>query len=137
VAFVVENASNVTLYITLFDCAASGRVLLLGDKGVPKRSKHVFWLDDRLGDPFVASLPDDHTIGIDRIAAIGTTRSNMPLSHLIRHQSFDDLIYAEKRGGPDFGGRRGATEPEEAWTSALTAVRILRARKPWFGPALN
>lgn len=130
VAFVVENASGASLYVTLFDCTASGRVLLLGDKGIPKCSKHVFWLEDTLGDPFVASLPDGHAIGIDRIAAIGTTRSNMPLSHLIRHQSFDDLIYPERLERSAPGGLRGATEPEEAWTSALTAVRIVRVTSP-------
>lgn len=127
VAIVVENAATMTLYVSLLDCAASGRVLLLGEKGVPKRSKHVFWLNETLGDPFVASLSDDRDIGVERILAIATTRSNVSLSYLTRLQSFDDLINPKRSRGAAVDNERGATEPEEAWTSAMTALRVVRA----------
>jgi hypothetical protein len=129
VAVVVANAAEMTLYVSLFDCAASGRVLLLGEKAVPKRSKHVFWLYDTLSDPFIASLPHDRAVGVDRIVAIATTRPNAPLSNLIRHQSFADLIYPEWRSKTELSDQIGVTEPAEAWTSAVTALRIVRAPK--------
>lgn len=135
VCFVVDNASSVKLYVTLFDCAPSGRVLLLGEKnGLPSRSKHVFWLGETLGNPFVASLPDDRSIGVDRIAAIATTRPDRSLRYLERRQSFADLMVQKKRtrsADSDDTTRaaedaRGATEPEESWTAAMTAVRVVR-----------
>jgi hypothetical protein len=128
VAIVVENAAAMTLYVSLFDCATSGRVLLLGEKAVPKRSKHVFWLHETLGSPFIASLPDDRAVGVDRIVAIATTRSNAPLGYLVRRQSFADVIYPERRSRAALADQRGITEPAEAWTSAVTALRIFRAR---------
>jgi hypothetical protein len=126
IAIAVDNTAGITLYVSLFDCAASGRVLSLGsEKAVPKRSKHVFWLWDRLGEPFVASLPDDREIGADRIVAIATTRPDAPLRYLTRDQSFEELIHPTRAAGtePD----RDLTEPAEMWTSAMTTLRIVRA----------
>jgi hypothetical protein len=127
VAVAVENAAAMALYVSLFDCAASGRVLLLGEKAVPKRSRHVFWLNDVLGDPFVAFLSDGREIGVERIVAIATTRPNVPLGYLTRSQSFDDLIRPKRSRAAEMQNNRGATEPEEAWTSAATALRVVRA----------
>jgi hypothetical protein len=127
VAIAVENAAEMTLYVSLFDCAASGRVLLLGEKAIPKRSKHVFWLNDTLGDPFEAFLSDGRKIGVERIIAIATTRPNVPLGYLTRSQSFDDLIQPKRSRTTEMEKNRGATEPEEAWTSAMTALRVVPA----------
>ena len=128
VAIVVENAAAMTLYVSLFDCAASGRVLLLGEKAVPKRSKHVFWFQDTLGAPFVASVPEGREIGVERIVAIGTTRPNVSLGYLARSRSFDDLIRPKTRSrAASLEDNRGTSEPEEAWTSAVTALRVVRA----------
>jgi uncharacterized caspase-like protein len=130
VAIVVDNASEGTLYVSLFDCAASGRVLLLGEKGVPRRSRHVFWFQDTLGQPFAASLPADRDVGVDRLAAIATTRPDAALSYLIRTMSFADLIGPQLRAvsaNRDLtGDSRAVSEPAEAWTSAVTALRIVR-----------
>ena len=128
VCFVVENAAEVALSVALFDCAASGRVVLLGEKRVPRLAKHVFWFEDTLGNPFTAGLPDDRRVGVDRID-----------SH--RHHPARRLA-AVSRAPPDFRrdpraagqGRAprlrdlgGMEEPSaESWTSALTAVRIDR-----------
>lgn len=127
VAIAVENAAAMTLYVSLFDCAASGRVLLLGEKAVPKRSKHIFWLNDVLGDPFVAFLLGGREVGVERIVAIATTRPNVPLAYLTRSQSFDDLIQPSQRRDAEMEKGRGVREPEEAWTSAMTALRVVRA----------
>jgi hypothetical protein len=130
VAIAVENASDVTLYVSLFDCAASGRVILLGEKGVPKRSKHVFWFQDTLGTPFEASVPAARDVGVDRLAAIATTRPNATLTYLIRTTSFADLLGPQLRAVPAdrdlTGDSRAGSEPAEAWTSAVTALRIVR-----------
>lgn len=135
IAFVVDNASDVTLYVTLVDSAASGRVLLLGEKPLTKRSKHVFWLNEVLGDPFVGFLPDDCTVGVERIAAIATTRPNVSLGYLMRGQSFEELIHPEHAARHAFGNKRGTVEPAEAWTSAMTVLRIVRTLKRQRCPA--
>jgi len=129
IAIAVENTATVTLYVSLFDCAASGRVLPLGTKGVPKRSKHVFWSNDQLGEPFPVFLAGDRNLGVDRIVAIATTRSDVPLDYLTRFRSFDDLIKPKRRSRSfEIGNNRGTIEPAEAWTSAVTALRVVRAK---------
>jgi hypothetical protein len=125
-AIVVENAAERKLYVSLFDCAATGRVLLLGEKQVPKRSKHVFWLNDTLGEPYAALLSDDRDVGVERIVAIATTRPDVSLSYLKRDQSFDDVINPRQSRGAARDNVRGVLEPEEAWTSAVTALRVVR-----------
>jgi hypothetical protein len=126
VCFVIENASSVALSVTLLDCAASGRVLVLGEKRVPRRSTHVFWYGGTLGNPFVASLPDDRRLGVDRIVAIATTRSDVSLRYLERRQSFANVM-SPAGGARAVASDRSTAEPTpESWTSVLTAVRIAR-----------
>jgi hypothetical protein len=122
VCFVVENASSVALSVTLLDCAPSGRVLLLGEKRIPRLSRHVFWYGDTLGSPFVASLPDNRPIGVERIAAIATTRPDVSLRYLERRQSFADVMSPPGSVRPAVSEVRGATEPSpKSWTPALTS----------------
>jgi Caspase domain len=127
VCFVIENAAEVPLSVALFDCATSGRVLLLGEKRVPKLAKHVFWLEDTLGKPFTAGLQDDRRVGVDRIAAIATTRPDVSLRYLERRQAFAEILAPPVRAEPRRRDMRAAEErPPESWTSALTAVWIVR-----------
>ena len=128
VCFVVENAAEVALSVALFDCAPSGRVLLLGEKRVPRLARHVFWFQDTLGKPFPAGLPDGCRVDVDRIAAIATTRPDVSLRYLERRQTFAEILAQRIRGVVprlrDLGGEE--EPPAESWTSALTAVRIVR-----------
>ena len=123
----VENAAEVAISATLIDCAASGRVLILGEKRIPPRSRHVFWFMDVLGKPFAASLPDDRSLGVDRITAIATTRPDVSMKYLEPRTSFAELITpdAKSRSLSDSDGA-DAGPPAERWTSAMTALRITR-----------
>jgi Caspase domain len=134
VCFVVENAAEVALSVALIDCNPSGQVLLLGEKRVPRLARHVFWFQDTLGTPFTAGLPDDRRVGVDRIAAIATTRPDVSLQYLERRQTFAEILAPRVRGAvPRLRDLGGVEEPSaESWTSALTAVRIVR-RDRW-GP---
>ena len=67
-------------------------MLLLGEKRVPRRARHVFWSGDTLGTPFVAGLPDGRAVGVDRIVAIATTRPDVSLGYLERSESFAQII---------------------------------------------
>jgi hypothetical protein len=128
VCFVVENGSDNALVVTLIDCAASGRVLILGEKRIPPHSRHVFWYMDVLGKPFGASLPADRSLGVDRIVAIATSRPDASLRYLERSTSFAELISQPSqapRESRDLGGA-DVGPPPERWTSALTALRISR-----------
>ncbi len=125
ICFVVDNAAEVPLTVALIDCAASGRVLLLGEKRLPKSSKHVFWFQDTLGQPFAPALPEGLSVGIDRIVAIATTRTDVSLRYLERRQSFADVIAPVRSRGIDSRSAGRAVEtPVESWTSAVTAIRI-------------
>ena len=127
VCFVVDNAAELPLTVALIDCAASGRVSLLGEKRMPKRSKHVFWFQDTLGQPFAPALPEGLSIGIDRIVAIATTRTDLSLRYLERRQSFADVMApARTRSGGVRSAGQTVETPVESWTSAVTAVRITR-----------
>ena len=126
VCFAVTNGADVPLTVALIDCAASGRVLLLGEKRVPRLARHVFWFQEMLGQPFVPGLPEDQAVGVDRIVAIATTRADISLGYLARRESFAEVIAPERSRGP---GPLMGTQPGEepvSWTSAVTAVRITR-----------
>jgi hypothetical protein len=127
ICFVVENGADDALSVILIDCASSGRVLILGEKRIPRRSRHVFWYADVLGSPFEASLPDECSVGVDRIVAIATTRPDVSLGYLERRTSFAELI-APSRGPGLFKdlGEADVGAPAERWTAALTALRITR-----------
>ena len=51
----VRNASIRRLRVTLVNCAASGKVELLGDQVIDPRSYYRFWRGNVQGSPFVAS----------------------------------------------------------------------------------
>lgn len=122
--FVVENGSDVDLFVTLIDSAPSGRVVILGEKHIMKRSRHVFWELETLGRPFTVSLQADVSVGVDRIAAIATTKSDISLRFLERRTGFAELL-RQVRGVRDIGDAPLDAGPlTERWTSALTAVRV-------------
>jgi Caspase domain len=120
VCFVVENTAEVTLRVTLLDCAASGRVQVLGEKALPARTKHVFWAGATLASPFRVSLTDARRAGVDRLVAIGATSTTASLAYLANRTSFAELL-ARTRGMRGSVARGGVPE---LWTSATTALRI-------------
>ena len=120
--FVVQNAASVALWVTLINCATSGRVQLLGEQLVPGLTRRAFWANDQLGAPWSFSLPDARLAGVDRLVAIGTTRRTSSLQHLRRTTSFDDIL--NPRRATRSGGESRAATPVEQWTQAMTTMRI-------------
>ena len=88
----VFNHSDRDLHVTLFDVAASGKVLLLGESQIPKRARHDFWGNDVLGTPFQVNLDDDVALGVDRLVAIGTTDPAINIRHLKLQSSFAKIV---------------------------------------------
>jgi hypothetical protein len=123
VCVVVENTAEVKLVVHLFDCAPSGKVLFLGKKDLPRRSKHAFWMHADLGLPFSVSVPAGRTVGIDRLVAIGTTDLAANLEHMQRTTSFADLLDLMRGGTRSIDGAR---RPPPLWTSAMTVLRVER-----------
>jgi hypothetical protein len=132
VCFAIDNFSDVDLWVSLFDCAASGRVHLLGEPQLPAAttrpdgttipSRAVVWRGATLGEPFPASLPKGRTVAVDRLVAIGTTSAGTSLRALVRQDSFDELIDGPvKRGGLP---QTRSAEVVEQWTSAVTSTRM-------------
>src|SRR5262249_33776755 len=60
IAINVENRSSEDLYTNLINCAASGKVEILGPAQlqIPKGRRQTFWLGGRLGSPFKCGLPE-------------------------------------------------------------------------------
>lgn len=122
VCFVVDNASDVPLWVTLICCAMSGRVQILGEQQIPAHARRAFWANDRLGAPFAVSLPDQRPSGVDRIVAIGTTDRAVSLQYLRRSMSFEEVLNPRRtvRATPD----PERPLPVEQWTAAMTTLRI-------------
>lgn len=119
----VENCSDLALSVTLLCSATSGRVSILGEKRVVARSQHVFWFNDVLGNPFLASLPPGQSVGIDRIVAIGTPRRDLSLGFLRLRGSFGEILEGSFR---DASTPNSITQSADSWTAAQTALRIAR-----------
>jgi hypothetical protein len=131
VCFAVDNAADVALSVTLLDCFPSGSVVTLGEARIPKGARHTFWWEDALGVPFEASLSEDRRVGVDRVVAVGTTRPDVSLRYLESPASFASILSSTREidlGDRDLGGESAPSDPPaESWTSALTAVRVVRA----------
>jgi len=122
VCFVVENISGESLWVTVINCAASGRVQILGEQEIAAHARRAFWSQDQLGRPWTLSLPHERSVGVDRLVAIGTTNKVASLQHLKRSASFDDILNSPGtfRSGAEFRERILI----ERWTSAMTTIRI-------------
>jgi hypothetical protein len=126
VCFAVDNCSDHGLRVTLLDCQASGRVAILGEKKIAAGGKHVFWLEEDLGTPFEAWLPDGKDLSVDRLVAIGTTRLDSSLRHLEVGASFEELLAPKREKDRDVEPPMDEPQPVEHWTSVGTAVRMTR-----------
>jgi hypothetical protein len=69
-------------------------------------------------------------VAVDRIAAIATTRSDVSLGFLESSQTFAQILAPPTRGEPRSRDLTPVEEPKpppaDSWTSALTALRIVR-----------
>lgn len=123
----VENLSDRSLYVTLFDVAASGRVFMLGTAQIPARARERFWYGNVIGTPFAASLPAGQPLGVDRIVAIATTVAGVDLGHMQQRTSFADLIERTRDSEQprDLGPPPGPA-PVEQYTSAVADMWVRR-----------
>jgi hypothetical protein len=113
--------------VTLVNCAASGRVQLLGKQTIDPDAYQVFWAGSRIGAPFQMTPPEDRPRCIDRLVAIGTTAMDRSLDHLRVDTKFEDLT-STTRGDPrDIGDGTGPDAPPiEHWTSAQAIIETRR-----------
>lgn len=88
----IRNASIYDLRVTLLNCAASGKVELLGNQVITARSSQRFWQDAIVGKPFIASTAPGSTRCVDRMVAIGTTLLGKNLEYLRSDLRFSDLL---------------------------------------------
>ncbi|WP_437970903.1 caspase family protein [Sorangium sp. So ce260] len=127
VCVVVENRCSTRLYANLLNCAASGRVELLGTSQheVPPGRRQTFWLRGQLGRPFHSRLAEGRRVGVDRLIAVATTEPDVDLAFLRLDTSFDDALRTSFRDmGPD------EHEPREMWTATLVAMKLSRDAAP-------
>lgn len=96
---VIENRSSTRLYANLINCAASGRVEILGatQLEIPPARRQTFWLRGLLGKAFPCTLPKNRSSGVERLIAVGTTVPDVDLSFLQQSASFEEAICARTR----------------------------------------
>jgi hypothetical protein len=128
VCVAVDNRSDRRLSISLFDCAPSGRVFLLGEKPIDANGRHVFWCGETLGTPFEMSVPAGATVGIDRVVAIGTTREDRALAHLASAVSFADILQPPPALRGVMRGVLRSAATVEAWTSTTACLRVTKLK---------
>lgn len=122
----LHNHSDLELHVTLFDVGASGMVFNLGKSSIPARARYRFWAGSTLGVPFQASIPNHHSLGVDRIVAIGTTDPALDLSHLEVRDSFEKILRPQ-RATKDLGPQRKEEIRMERYTSAIAYLWISSA----------
>lgn len=125
VCLLVENMSDVGLYVTLIACQASGNVAVMSRSQVPGRGAHVFWQSDTLGRPFRLWLKSGQDVGVDRLVVIGTTNRKAWLKHLETKTRFAEIIQPPL-GERNLGEEERSTLQPEVWTSTVTALRVER-----------
>jgi len=127
ICIAVENHSDRSLYVTLFDAAASGRVFMLGTGQIPARGRERFWFGNLIGTPFAASLPAGQPLGVDRIVAIATTVAGVDLGHMQPSTGFADLIERTRDSEqPRDLGPPPRPPPVEQYTSAVADMWVRR-----------
>jgi hypothetical protein len=129
VYFTAHNRSRYTLRVTLLNCAASGKVQLLGDQTISPNKVHEFWANNQDGALFRMEPPSGVRRCIDRLVAIGTTTMGHDLAHLQVATTFASLV-PRTRGGSENrdigGGANDDTAPIEQWTSAQVVIETRR-----------
>jgi hypothetical protein len=124
VCVLVENRSSERLYANLLNCAASGRVEILGatQLEIPPHRRQTFWLSGHLGQAFRCRVAKGRSAAVERLIAVATTRPDVDLSFLRVTTSFEDAIRWNLREmGPS------EHEPRELWTATLTTMKIVRS----------
>jgi hypothetical protein len=127
ICFELRNSSRRSLYATLIDVAASGRVIILAHQvQLPPGSCERIWLDGTLGLPFEASLPDSDRVGVDRLVVVATTRAGVDFRHLATTNTFAAATRSATRShARDFGASRAPEPLVEQWTADSASVRIV------------
>ncbi len=122
--FELANRSPVTLHVTLFNVARSGRVQLLDLMTLEPGIKQRVWHDRAVGHAFSLAGPP----GFERLVAIGTTDAEVDLRHLHVPESFQERVGRSN----ERGSLEGPASPPIAWTSASV---VLSSQRPPFPPA--
>jgi hypothetical protein len=125
VCVVIENRSPTRLYANLINCAASGRVEILGQTQleIPPRRRQAFWLRGLLGKAFPCSLPKGRSSGVERLIAVATTVPDVDLSFLRQTASFEEAIQT----GTKKSKLLDEPEPLELATATLVTMKLVRA----------
>lgn len=125
ICFSVENRSPYPLTTNVLNCAASGRVEILGPTQlhIAPRRKQTFWMRGELGKPFACSVSAGRDCNIERVVAIGTASPKVDLSYLRVRESFDESMRSRSSTA-----RSDREDPSEFWTATSITVKIVRHR---------
>src|SRR4051812_3686969 len=123
-AIAIGNRVGCPLYVTVLNCAGSGRVEYLGDVEVPAGSRQVVWREGVLGSPFYPAVGAAGESIVDRLVIVGTTLPNRSLRYLESDYSFAEVINGQR----DTGTRTAPNFPAEKWTAEMVTLRIYQEK---------
>lgn len=121
-----------TLYFTVFNCTALGKVEFLGDVSIRPRDVETLWAKVEHRKPFKA-VPDNPNIDtIDRLIVLATTVKNVSLRGLEIRQSVQAVIDKAKAFylSPERTPKGSDVEdeyPREQWTAVTVPLKIQKA----------
>ena len=121
--FSVENRSSTPVFAQVINCAASGRVEILGQTQleVAPWRRQTFWMRGHLGRAFSCRVSAGRSSNVDRLIVVGTTSPEVDLGYLRVKESFDEAMRAARRDM-----LRDDDESAERWTATVTAIEIVR-----------
>ncbi|MFO0592359.1 MAG: caspase family protein [Polyangiaceae bacterium] len=121
----IRNKSLYELRVTLLNCAASGKVELLGDQVLSPRTEQRFWLESVVGNPFVVSEVEGSRVYVDRFVAIGTTLVDKALTFLKNDVRFSELLpRGQVKAKKEVILREVTSPPAERWTATQLKLGV-------------
>jgi hypothetical protein len=122
----VMNTYPHPLQVSVFNCAASGKVEFMGEMGLQTADVRVFWLGGNHRHPFIASsrVPVET---IDRLIIVATTKPDADLSMLKVRYSVQQVVdeFVQRGHSREMMDEvENTAGPGEAWTAVTISLKI-------------
>lgn len=122
-AISIRNRGPVLLYVTVLNCAGSGRVEHLGQAEVAPGALQTIWSQGLLGNPFFPTVAAaDRDSIVDRLVLVGTTLPGRDMSYFETEFSFAEAMNKDREALT----RGDVNPPAEQWTAVMVPLLIER-----------
>lgn len=125
--FAVEVTNNytTTLYLTLLDCTAGGKVQYLTDETVKPNKRVVLWANGMQGNGWGASPSMGRQEATDQFIVVATTRPGVDLTYLRQDRNIQSFLDERTRDVDE--EKSLSAGPSELWTAVTLPVIMVAA----------